>query len=140
MKVLLAHDGSQQSDKALEMAVTLCEKFGGQLVLLTVVPELCLLTEEISPSDCELVSNVMLADGRGALQHAVDRAVAKGIQPETLIRQGRPAESIVETAKEIDAGIIVVGSTGKHGASKAFWGSVSAKVAEYAQQTVVIVK
>lgn len=140
MKVLLAHDGSQQSDKALEMAVTLCEKFGGQLVLLTVVPELCLLTEEISPSDCELVSNVMLADGRGALQHAVDKAVAKGIQPETLIRQGRPAESIVETAKEIDAGIIVVGSTGKHGASKAFWGSVSAKVAEYAQQTVVIVK
>jgi nucleotide-binding universal stress UspA family protein len=140
MKVLLAHDGSQPSDKALDTAVELCGKFGAQLVLLTVVPELCLLTEEISPSDCELVSNVMLADGRASAQRAGALAEAKGIKPETLIREGRPAETIVEAANELDAAFIVVGSTGKHGASKAFWGSVSAKVAEYAQRTVVIVK
>ena len=140
MKILLAHDGSAQSDKALAEAATLCEKFGASLTILNVVPDLCLSTVEVSQDECSLVSNSLLADARGSLKHATALAESKGVKADVLIRDGRPAELIVETAKEIKADYLVLGSTGKHGAKKFFMGSVSTKVAEHASCTVINVK
>ena len=41
-KILVAHDGSKSSDKALKRAVELSLKFNASLAILAVVPELYL--------------------------------------------------------------------------------------------------
>ena len=41
-KILVAHDGSKSSDKALKKAVELSLKFNASLAILAVVPELYL--------------------------------------------------------------------------------------------------
>jgi nucleotide-binding universal stress UspA family protein len=40
-KILVAHDGSRASDKALLEAAAIAQKFGADLVIIAVVPNLC---------------------------------------------------------------------------------------------------
>ena len=57
-----------------------------------------------------------------------------------LVKNGDPAERIVETIAEIDADAIVMGSRGMSGVAGMLFGSVSRKVAHAASCTVVAVK
>ena len=64
----------------------------------------------------------------------------KGLAAELLVKEGRPADGILDAADEVDADLIVIGSTGKHGALRMLMGSVSSRVAEYSTRSVLIVK
>jgi len=55
-------------------------------------------------------------------------------------REGRPSEKIVETAKQGNFDIIVLGSQGLGGIKKFFLGSVSHRVADEATCPVLIIK
>ena len=68
------------------------------------------------------------------------RLAAKGIAAELVVKDGRPADAILDAADEVDADLIVIGSTGKHGALRMLMGSVSSRVAEYSTRSVLIVK
>jgi nucleotide-binding universal stress UspA family protein len=122
MNVLVAHDGSVQAAKALDVAIQISGKFGGKLDIVTVVPDLCLASEELSSEECDMVASSLATEAKGQ------------------IKNGRPAEGIVEAAKELKSELIVVGSHGKHGAAKMFLGSVSSRVAEMADVSTLIVK
>ena len=56
----------------------------------------------------------------------------------TMIKSGIPAEEIVQTAKDEDVSMIIIGSRGKR--SRLFMGSVSREVANTADRPVMIVK
>jgi len=56
----------------------------------------------------------------------------------TMVKSGIPAEEIVQTAKDEDASMIIIGSRGKR--SRLFMGSVSREVANTAECPVMIVK
>ena len=56
----------------------------------------------------------------------------------TMVKSGIPAEEIVQTAKDEDASMIIIGSRGKR--SRLFMGSVSREVADTAECPVMIVK
>ena len=68
------------------------------------------------------------------------RLTEKGITAELVVKEGRPADGILDAADEVDADLIIVGSTGKHGALRMLMGSVSSRVAEYSTRSVLIVK
>lgn len=140
MNVLVAHDGSAQASKALETAVQLASKSGGKLDVVTVVPDLCLSTEELSEAECDQVAMSLAADAKGRMRKVEEALAAKGVKAGVLIRNGRPAEEIARAAKETGADVVVVGSSGKHGASKFLLGSVSSRVAELCEASVFIVK
>jgi nucleotide-binding universal stress UspA family protein len=59
---------------------------------------------------------------------------------QTMVKAGVPAEQIVQTAKDEDVSIILIGSRGKRGSSHLFMGSVSREVANTADRPVMIVK
>jgi nucleotide-binding universal stress UspA family protein len=65
---------------------------------------------------------------------------AMGIKADIVIKDGHPAEKIIDTAEEIGADLIVVGSHGRHGAKRFFLGSVSAKIVEHAPCHVLVIK
>ena len=58
----------------------------------------------------------------------------------TKILEGRPADKIVETAKDDKTDLIVMGSRGIGGIREFFLGSVSDRVADEATCPVLIVK
>lgn len=140
MNVLVAHDGSPHASKALDVAIQIAGKFGGKLDIVTVVPDLCLATEELSSEECDMVANSLNTEARGQMKKVSEALAAKGLKVDIVIKNGRPAEGIVEAARELKAGLVVVGSHGRHGAAKMFLGSVSSRVAEMADVNTLIVK
>lgn len=140
MNVLVAHDGSPAADKALDVAARLAGGFGATVTIVTVVPDLCLSSEEISEADCQFVAKSLDTEARGQMKRVTDALAAKGLTADMIIAQGRPADQIVKTAGETAADLIVVGSVGKHGATRMFLGSVSGKVAELSPVDVYVAK
>lgn len=140
MKILVPHDGSEQSNKALATAGEMVAKMGGVIKVVSVTADLCLSSEELKQDQCDMIESSLAAETRGAMNKVNDFLGKKGMQAEIIVKAGRPAETIVETADELGSDLIVIGSTGKHGARKFFLGSVSEKVAAYAKCNVLIVK
>lgn len=140
MKILLAHDGSEQSEKALARAADLAGKLSAELTVVSVSPDLCLPSAELSTDECDVMAQAFDKEARGILKKVRESLASRGIEAKVLAESGRAAEKIVETAQSMGADLIVLGSRGKHGASRFFLGSVSGKVAEHAGCDVLIVK
>lgn len=138
MKILVAHDGSAHADKALRKASEIAEKMGGEITIITVAPDLCLT--EISGNECQLITESLFSEAKSSMKKVTDALATRGIKAETMVKDGQPAEKIIDAAKEIGADLIVIGSHGRHGAKKFLLGSVSAKTVEHAPCHVLVIK
>ena len=139
MKILIAHDGSAHADKALQEASKMGVFLAAELTVIPVAHDLC-LSEDISASESKFITESLLSEAEGVMKKVSADLAAKGIKAEIVIKDGNPAEKIIDTANEIGADLIVVGSHGRHGAKRFFLGSVSAKVLEHAPCHVLIIK
>ncbi len=137
-KILVAHDGSKSSDKALKKAVELAINSNATLAVLSVVPELYLT--ELSDEDRNRITKTLEEETRQTMEKVRKSLSGKSIEVKTVIRQGDPAEKILETAQKMKVDLIVTGSHGKHGAKKFLLGSVSSKVVDYSRCPVLVVK
>ncbi|MCX8070699.1 MAG: universal stress protein [Thermodesulfovibrionales bacterium] len=137
-KILVAHDGSKSSDKALKKAVELAIKFNASLTVLAVVPELYLT--ELAEGDKQKIFSSLTKETTEAMEKIRKSLSGKSIEVKTLVRQGDPAEKILETAQKMKADVIVTGSHGRHGTKKFMMGSVSSKVVDYSKCPVLVVK
>lgn len=137
-KILVAHDGSKLSDKALKKALEIALRFGANLTVLTVIPELYLT--ELSDMDRQRIMEALTEETTMAMEKIRSTLASKSVEAKTITRQGMPAEKILETAKKMKVDLLVVGSHGRHGAKKFLLGSVSTKVVEYSTCPVLIVK
>lgn len=137
-RILVAHDGSKLSDKALKKAVEIAARFGSSLTVLTVIPELYLT--ELSDLDRQRIMNALTDETNITMEKIRSSLASKSMEAKTITRQGLPAEKILETAKKMKIDVIVVGSHGRHGAKKFLLGSISSKVVEYATCPVLVVK
>ena len=63
-----------------------------------------------------------------------------GLEVETVILSGDPANEIVRIADNRNASLIVVGAHGRTGLKKAFLGSVSTEVIRLSRQPVLVVR
>lgn len=137
-KILIAHDGSKLSDTALRTAVEIATKFNSSLTVLSVIPELYLT--ELSDMDRKKIMDALTEETRISMEKIRVSLSGKPIESKTIIRQGPPAEKIIETAQKMKVDLIVTGSHGRHGARKFLMGSVSSKVVDHAHCPVLIVK
>jgi nucleotide-binding universal stress UspA family protein len=140
MKILLAYDGSDHADKAVARAAMITDKLHAELVVIAVAPDLCLPSTELSMEQCDDITKAFARETEGDLKKALDTLSSKGITPKTVIESGEPVDNILKTAAAIGADLIVLGSRGRRGAKRMLLGSVSSKVAEYANCDVLIVK
>lgn len=63
----------------------------------------------------------------------------KGVSCETIIRQGIPADVIVQEAKELSADLIVIGSLGHNTLYNMFIGSVASDVIKYSSIPLLVI-
>jgi nucleotide-binding universal stress UspA family protein len=136
-KILVAHDGSDAADKALLEAASIAQQFGSKLTVISVVPNLCF--SEIG-ADCETVTQLYRAEIEGAMEGVKEMLREKGIEAETIILEGNPADVIVDHARGMDMDLVIVGSTGKHATERTMLGSVSSRVAANAPCSVLVVR
>jgi len=136
-KILIAHDGSKSSEKALKKAFQISETFGSSLTVLSVIPELYLT--ELMEMDRARILDTMAEETREMMEKI--KAKSKHVKSlKTVIKQGDPAEEILKTAEKMKADVIITGSHGRHGAQRFLLGSVSSKIVDHAECDVLVVK
>jgi nucleotide-binding universal stress UspA family protein len=143
--ILVATDGSDHAQKALDIACDLAEKYGSSMIVLSVYRHHSLLgtthslvggATELEPPDVTLGK---LA--REIVDKAVKHVRERGIkQVEGLARRGPPSRTIVQIAKERGVDVIAMGSRGLGDAEGLLLGSVSHKVSSLAECTCITVK
>ncbi|WAC75675.1 universal stress protein [Roseateles sp. SL47] len=142
-KMLVAYDGSSPSLAALNTALGLARGQPTELMLTLVLDDL--------PLDVEMSSGAMLEASRQARQTEAELVLAKARARVTqadlpcdcaiLEADGRrTAEVIVAHAEREHAGLIVIGSHGRRGVSRALLGSDAELVARLSPVPVLIVK
>jgi nucleotide-binding universal stress UspA family protein len=144
-KILVAIDGSPQSDKAAEEAVRLAAQSGAklrsQVFAVLVLPSLK------PPSFTDFfptkppTEEPDWQEKRERLFYVVEKAAGEsGVALESLVLYGDPADELLYFAKEKGCDVIVIGSSGKGMVKRTVLGSVSTKVALQAQCSVYIVR
>jgi nucleotide-binding universal stress UspA family protein len=136
-KILIAHDGSKSSEKALKKAFQIAETFGSSLTVLSVIPELYLT--ELMEMDRVRILDTMAKETREMMEKI--KAKSKHVKSlKTVIKQGDPADEILNAAERMKADVIITGSHGRHGAQRFLLGSVSSKIVDHAECDVLVVK
>lgn len=139
-KILVPVDGSKASDLSLQKALEIGEKFGSELFIFTVVPELTVF--EQYPVDYPYTQEVTRANqeqARYMLEELSNNANYSG-ELNTYYRSGSPATEIVQFAEENDIDLIVIGNRGLGAFSRTLLGSVSNKVINHSSTSVLVVK
>jgi nucleotide-binding universal stress UspA family protein len=135
-KILIAHDGSKSSEKALEKGLEIAEKFGAAVTVLSVIPDLYL--RDLMEIDRTRILESLSDEARKMMEEI--KARPGKVKLKTVIEQGDPAEEIISKAEKMKADMIVTGSHGRHGAQKFLLGSVSSKVIDHSGCSVLVVK
>jgi len=148
-KILVALDGSDQADHALDFALELADQYSGEIQLLTVVPRVFLPVHTVCMPACSVITSEAIAEvtrhletcSRGVLSKAQEKVKKEkpDLKVSTIFEHGDPDEKIVEMAKREKFDIIVMGSRGV-GRREYGLGSVSSRVADNATCPVLIVK
>lgn len=137
-KVLVATDGSETASKAVQVAVDLASKFGAELHVADIFQtgSGTKLTAPDAGSHGEGHDRGSVAETQADSASAYARS--RGVDAESHVVRGDPAQQIVALATKHGVGLIVVGNKGMRGAKRAL-GSVPNTVAHKAPCSVLIV-
>lgn len=148
MKLLVCTDGSEHSKKALDKAAEIA---GGCKVTDVVVMHVYDNMQDISIfagdfSNTEQVERFRQAmenhkeEKKKYLDDAVKYLADRGIKARSILKEGHPSHTIVNTSNEEEIDMIIIGSRGLGGLKKLFLGSVSNAVIQEAKCSVLTVK
>ena len=145
MRILLAVDGSQFSDAAVEEIANRPWPVGSEVDVLSVSepPAYPMGEAAALPSGYyEEIERIAQEQARTAVDRAADRirAGATRLKIADHVVAGHPVKEIVDLAEQLDSDLIVVGSHGYRGFKRLLLGSVSQAVASHAKCSVEIVR
>ncbi|HXI45232.1 MAG TPA: universal stress protein [Candidatus Acidoferrales bacterium] len=131
-RILLAYDGGEPAQRALETTAELAKLSGALVSVVSVVP--------MHPGRIGSDPWDTTEDHAHELLEARRMLHERGIEAELLEPIGDPAERIEEIAEKGDFDTIVVGSRGLGAVGRVLQGSVSEHVATHARTTVIIAR
>jgi len=142
MRILLAFDGSSPSQEAVdEVAHRPWPRATLIRIISVVVPYVPGAAEFIPGATTPLsVIEDHEREARETAARAADRLAIIGVPVEVVARQGDPATTIVEEARDWQADLIVVGSHGRTGIQRLLLGSVAQAVVSRASCSVEVVR
>jgi universal stress protein A len=138
--ILVPTDFSEVSTKALRTAVELAQKFGASIELFHVDVDPSVMLPP--PADVVMMptsfAGILAATGE-RLESEAAGVRLEGVTCTTASELGRTPAAIAEQARRIGAGLIVMGSHGRHGFAHAMLGSVAEKVVQHAPCAVLVI-
>lgn len=134
--IVVATDLSGEAEGALEYARKLATHYGARIVL----------AHGLDPVDYADVDHVpgglldtLNASARTALDQLAHDLLRAGIHSHSEIRQGAIAQTLVDVARQYEAGLIVLGTRGKGGAGPLLVGAVAEQLVRLAPCAVLAV-
>ena len=148
MKLLVAIDGSDESNRALAAAVEIATATDGSITLIHAIEpdiydagggEPVTATER---SDRLIIDSLNSAEehGESILDEAIAFANQLGVDVSGELRYGRPAQTITDFAEEGNFEAIYLGDRGMSERTVSFLGSVARDVVERASVPVMVVR
>ncbi|MDF2692899.1 MAG: Universal stress protein UspA [Labilithrix sp.] len=137
--ILVPTDFGEPSEAALDTAIEYAKAFGSEIVLMHAfeVPIIGFPDGAIVAT-AELTSRILEGAQAGLDRQIADRAGC-GVTIRGVIKQGDAYRMVNETADEVGAGLIALGTHGRKGLSRALIGSVAEKVVRTAHVPVLTV-
>jgi nucleotide-binding universal stress UspA family protein len=141
-RVLLSTDGTVASQDATEHAIELAATTDATLSALYVVDEAVVTaySGDEYVDEAESPEHGLEERGEETVSEIAERAAAAGIDCETALRHGQPAETIVEYADEQDADVLVLGTKRRPEEYRALLGSVTDRVLRLTTRPATVVK
>lgn len=133
--ILVAYDGSPQAQRATDLAFSMAAAMQSKLLIFAVIrpPE--------PAARAEL--NAVLDDAREHYEQSFaqlrEQAKRRGVELETEIEVGHPAEHIVHRAEQTHTELIIMGRRGISSFQRWMLGSISERVLRYAHCPVMVV-
>ena len=134
-RILVPTDGSVGTAHVAMQAIDLAEQYGATIHVVSVVEEPASSLVAGTESRDKLEEH-----GRGAIERVETMARIHGVDVETELLTGSPADAILEYAEEIDADLVVAGTHGRSGVKRHIIGSVAERLVRHATCPVMTVR
>jgi nucleotide-binding universal stress UspA family protein len=138
--ILIATDGSESSRFAADAGIELALLSGARIQAVYVID---IYAYSSAPKDLKWEESMHAQFrelGSDAVSYVENMAKDAGVNVETRILEGHPAEEILNFAEKHDSDLIVLGSLGKTATERFLIGSISEKVVRNSKVPVLIVR
>lgn len=144
-KILVALDGSEYSDKALDVAVQMAMRCDANLILFHAMHLRPLRAEYesivVNKKAKDVYKQIGQEQGEAILDAAEKAATEAGLTNVTrLVVEGRPASSIVKAVDDTETKLVIIGTRGLSALHQITMGSVAHKVTVAASCPVMVVR
>jgi nucleotide-binding universal stress UspA family protein len=139
--LLIATDGSELAQKAVDQGLDLAKELGAKVTAITVSEPLASMVagRPVYPTQIEEYEQAMASNANSILAPVCEAARAKAVACEGVyLKDQYPAEGIIETANARGCDLIVMASHGRRGVARLLLGSQASKVLTYSSIPVLI--
>ena len=139
-KILVAVDFSSLSERVINTAMEMAEKFGAELHLVFVVEDLAPYAWVSIPHiSMDVLEQEMVQSASTKIERLAYEKIGDRFSWTTKVLNGNPSEAIVSHAQSEGCTLIVMGTHGYRGLEKRLLGSVSERVLKHAPCPVLVV-
>lgn len=140
-KILVATDGSESVRKAVEAAIKLAKISEAKLYAVYVIASGGHSVPIPKDAGFERATlEYFRTEGKEATAYVEKSGEVAGIEVESIILEGNPAEEIVDFAEKNDIDLIVMGTLGRTGIQRFLLGSVAENVVRHSKKSVLVVR
>jgi len=142
-RILVPLDGSDTAARGLQEAAALARELHARLHLLHVIDEFSLRVDVVAMVNLDELRQSMRLQGEAMLAKARQLAADQGVTADTHLietSRGRVSEVILDQAKALGCGLIVMGTHGRRGFSRTVIGSDAEQVLRGSSLPVLLVR
>lgn len=146
-RILIASDGSELADRALEHGLKLAKLAGSELTIVTVTEPVTIVGggyASVAGGVIDPLPELIEAQEKAAkelLERAARKATEQGVAAKTvLVDNSFAADGIVATANDIGAELIIMGSHGRRGLNRLLLGSQTNNVLAHTKIPVLVTR
>ncbi len=140
-RILAPTDFSDLATQALRYAGELAKRTGSELVVLYADP--FLPPPHFTSAQIDSIASALAAQKENAkveLGKYVSEIISVEVRHQTMVVEGHAVSAIVQTAEEIDASVIVMGTHGRSGLNRLMLGSVTERVLHETSRPLLTVR
>lgn len=138
-KIVLAFDGSEGSEKALQWTIDFAKENGAEIHVTSVMESM--FTASFEPVyDLTTIDDIRRSDMVENTTKAEAIYMEHHLTSKSVILEGHPAEEIINYATKVNADLIVCGTRGHGGFSALLLGSIAHKLVTYSPIPVLVAK
>lgn len=126
-KILVPLDGSETAEQVIPFVISEARAHGASVLLLRAIAPLR-RSLSASPPIIRQVFDQLNSIAADYLERITETIQSEGIEVESIIERGFPAQTIIEVAQEKECDLIILGSHGETNAPQWRFGSVANKV------------